>query len=593
MYCRECGAANDGAASFCVQCGAPLAGTVPAPPQPRPAVEPRRSRRWLRWAVIAGLASLLVVMLCGAVLLGVYFLLGFHRTNQTARMVPADTPMLLSFSPDPRQAIHFRTAQDAQSALALFGAIPGVREAAEEIGAQLSQDYDIEWDRDIMSWIGPEVGLAILDTEVEGSDVPPMILTAATRNQRKSDAFLLKLRQALEDQDMVFAEEEYKGVQIVYVEPEYEGAFAPALATVKGLVVIGSDLGAVHQAIDTGGTRGATNLADQATYKRVMDQLPGNRLGYFYVSSETLLDELQDVEAQVGLGSPQAVGMSFSLEGAGVRLDYVVSVDPESLSAAQREAADARANRRETAGLLPAGTLAYLTSRDLLTAWETTLAPNADTEAFGATLDEIRSQTGVDLVDDVIARLTGEYAIALLPDSSGLLGQEEVPLGLIVLAQVEQPEELKASLDSLSKALVEEAGILDQDQIDGTTFAVVKDPNGGGQLGYGLKGDLLIIGTSRNMLQAAVQGEDQPLAGDETFRAAVNPLPDRATSYLFIDVDGVVRLVYEQMSPTEKADFDENIRAYLDPLRAIGLGAEPIDRQGMARGTLFLHIRQD
>ncbi len=109
MNCTECGAPNDNMARFCVQCGAPLVSTVPAPPEPLPVVEPRRPRRWLRWVVLAGLASLLVVMLCGAVLLGVYFFLGFNHTNQTARMVPADTPMLLSFSPDPRQAIHWRT----------------------------------------------------------------------------------------------------------------------------------------------------------------------------------------------------------------------------------------------------------------------------------------------------------------------------------------------------------------------------------------------------------------------------------------------------------------------------------------------------
>ena len=200
MYCRECGAPNDNSARFCVQCGAPLAGPVAPPPQPlpQPIVEPRRPRRWARWLVIAGLASLLVVMLCGAVLLGAYLFLGFNHTNQTARMVPAEAPMLLSFSPDPRQALHLRTAQDAQQALALFGAIPEVRQAAEELEGQLAEAFDIQWNRDVMSWVGPEVGVAVMNIDTVTGDLPPLILTAATRSQSKSDAFLTKLRQGTE-----------------------------------------------------------------------------------------------------------------------------------------------------------------------------------------------------------------------------------------------------------------------------------------------------------------------------------------------------------------------------------------------------------
>jgi hypothetical protein len=593
MNCTECGAPNGNSVRFCVQCGAPLAGPVPAPPQPQPAVEPRRPRRWLPWVVIGGLASLLVVMLCGAVLLGAYFFLGFNHTNQTAKMVPADTPMLLSFSPDPRQAIHFRTAEDAQAALAVFGAVPAVRDAAEEIGNQLAQDFDIEWQRDVMSWIGPEVSLAILDTEAGAGDVPPMVLTAATRNQARSDAFLAKLRQGTEGEGVEFAEEEYKGVQILYTVPEYEGAFAPAFATVKGLVVIGSDLGAVHQAIDTSGTRGAAKLADEEMYKRVMDQLPANRLGYFYLSAEALASDLQDVEAQLGFGSPQAMGISFSLGGDGVRLDYVVSVDPESLSTAQMEAATAPANSRRTADLLPGETVAYLTAQDLRTTWETAMASGADTEGLQEILDQIRSETGVELVDDVIARLTGEFALALLPDPAGLLGNEAVPLGLVVVAQVEQPEELKASLDSLIGTLEGEGVTLGQEQIDGTTFALLQDPDGGITLGYGLKDDLLIIGSSLEMLRTAMQGRDQSLSDNDTFRTAVSQLSDRAASYLFVDVDKAVRLIYEVMGTAEKADFDENVRPYLEPLRAISMGAEPTDKEGISRGTLFLYVRQE
>jgi len=539
------------------------------------------------------LASLLVVLLCGAVLLGAYLFLGFNHTNQTARMVPAEAPMLLSFSPDPRQALHLRTAQDAQQALALFGAIPEVRQAAEEIEAGLADTFDIEWDRDVMSWVGPEVSLAIMEFDTDAGGLPQLILTAATRNRNKSDAFLAKLRQGTEAEGAQFAEEEYKGVHIVYTVPDYDGAFAPAFATVKGLVVIGSDLGAIRQAIDRGEGKRSATLADQALYKRVMDQLPANRLGYFYVSSETLLGQLQDVENQLGIGMPQAVALSFGLVGDGVRLDYVVSVDPESLTSAQLKAAEAPANRRETASLLPADTIAYLTGQDLATTWEAGLASSAIPAEIQATLDQVEAETGVNLVDDLIARITGEFALAVLPDSGGVLGDPSLPLGVILAAKVEQPDELKAGLDALIRT-VEDAGMtIGHEQIEGTTFTLLQASSGQGQFGYGLKGDLLIIGTSRDMLQAAVRSGGRSLADNDIFRAAIRPFSGRSTSYLFVDVDALVRLLYDTMDSAAKADFDDGVRPYLEPLRAISTGVEPTDKEGMTRGTLFLTIRKD
>ncbi len=211
--------------------------------------------------------------------------------------------------------------------------------------------------------------------------------------------------------------------------------------------------------------------------------------------------------------------------------------------------------------------------------------PTQTLESFQDTLDEVRSETGVDLADDVIARLTGEFAVALLPDPAGLLGNDTVPLGLVVVAQVEQPEELKASLDSLFKTLEGEGLTLGEDQIGGTTFALLQDQNGKGTIGYGIKGDLLIIGSSPRMLQAAVQGGDRTLSDNEIFRAAVKPLPDRATGYLFVDVDEAVRLIYEALGPAEKADFDENIRSYLEPFRAISAGVGADGQRGHCPGN--------
>jgi hypothetical protein len=112
-------------------------------------------------------------------------------------------------------------------------------------------------------------------------------------------------------------------------------------------------------------------------------------------------------------------------------------------------------------------------------------------------------------------------------------------------------------------------------------------------LGYGVKDDLLIIGTSRKMLEAALEGRDQPLSGDETFRATANQLPGGAGMYLFVDAEKAVRLAYEAMDEYARQDFDEGIRPYVESLRAIGLSAQSLDKEGISRGTLFLYVKQE
>jgi len=593
MYCIRCGAVNRDGARFCVQCGAPLTQVVAAPQERRPVVERRRPSRWRHWLIIGGLTALLLALLCVAVLVAAYFWLGFNRSNQTAEMVSADTPILLSFSPDPRQAIHFRSAESAASALEVFGAVPGLRNLGEAFSDEFLQGLDVSFQEDILPWIGPEAGLAIMDMDAGSGDVAPIILTAATRNQDKSDAFLAKIRKGLEEEGATFAEETYNGVQIVYQVPDYEGELAPAFATVKGLVMIGSNLEAVHQAIATAGTKSTAKLVDEETYHRVMQRLPGNRLGYLYLSSESMLRDLEDVEASLGVGGVQAAGVSFGLASGGVRFDYAVSIDPKSLTTAQLKASEVAANRRQTADLLPNDTILYLSGQDLSGTWDTTFAASAQMQGIQETLDAIRSETGVDLADDVLARMTGEYALALLPDSSGLFGDDGMPFGLILIAQVVQPAELKTSLDTLAGSLAEGGEVaLNQEEIGGTTFTLLQEPSGDMlALGYGVKDNLLIIGTSRKMLEAALKGKDQPLSSDETFRATVSQLPGGA-AYLFVDVEKAVRLVYEAMDEYARADFDEEIRPYVESLRGIGLSAQALDKEGISQGTLYLYVEQ-
>jgi hypothetical protein len=73
------------------------------------------------------------------------------------------------------------------------------------------------------------------------------------------------------------------------------------------------------------------------------------------------------------------------------------------------------------------------------------------------------------------------------------------------------------------------------------------------------------------------------------FKATIKPLSNNASSYFFLDAQEVIRTAYRMMDDWEREDFSRDVRPYLEPIQAISLGAEPMDRKGLARGTLFIY----
>jgi len=206
----------------------------------------------------------------------------------------------------------------------------------EAFSDEFLQGLDVSFQEDILPWIGPEAGLAIMDMDAGSGDVAPIILTAGHTQPRQVGCVLGQdpegaggRRSDVRRGDLQRRPDCLPGARTT------KASLLRPLPRSKGLVMIGSNLEAVHQAIATAGTKGTAKLVDEETYHRVMQRLRGDRLGYLYLSSESMLRDLEDVEASLGVGGVQAAGVSFGLASGGVRFDYAVSVDPKSLTTAQ------------------------------------------------------------------------------------------------------------------------------------------------------------------------------------------------------------------------------------------------------------------
>jgi hypothetical protein len=163
-------------------------------------------------------------------------------------------------------------------------------------------------------------------------------------------------------------------------------------------------------------------------------------------------------------------------------------------------------------------------------------------------------------------------------------------VGFLLFAETEDPDSLESNLAALADKLAEEGGAdLRRKEIDGVTFTLLEDPWAEWSLGYGLVDDVLVIGTSPGVLRAVVRGRDEPLSAEKTFQAAIESLPAQASSYFFLDVQEGIRIAYRVMDEYDRKAFNRDLRPYLEPIRAISLGTESVDKDGVARGTLFLY----
>ncbi len=611
MYCMKCGTPNDDSARFCIKCGTALVQSGTSQPQPPPGAVPpqlqqpppseRKPRRGLpRWIVVVGILLLALILICGAALVGVYFWLGLHRPNRTAEIVPAGTPLFVSLSPDLRQALHYRNIEDLQALLPMLGAVPGLLETSDEALSGLGAELDIDFRRDLLPWVGAEVSVAMMDTEAsEHSELPPLILAVATRSEKRSDAFLEKVWQAMEQEGAEFQEEVYLGIRVVYQVPEYEGAFAPAFATYNDLVVVGTDRDALHQSIDMANAAGSEVLAAQESFEAILSELPANRLGYIYLDRETLLRGFEDeTDLPFELAAVQGAAASLVLAADGIRLDYVVSYDLDLLDDAQQDAGRGGTGECETAELVPADTVAYWSGRDPSLVWfvaDSLIELSGAYEYYyglGTTVDEragaMTEPTGIDLDDDLLDQLAGEWGLAILPDRTGLLGEEELPFGLALFAEIEDPRELEDTLQGLVQHLEAQGALVETAKIEREPCTVLHGRWDDWVFGYCFVDDVLVLGTSESMLEAAIEGWDDPLADEGTFRAVLKELPEKAGNHFFVDLSEASRLVYSVLDPRGQEAFDE-AEPYLKSVRAIGMGVVPIDSEGVARGTLFLY----
>ncbi len=206
-----------------------------------------------------------------------------------------------------------------------------------------------------------------------------------------------------------------------------------------------------------------------------------------------------------------------------------------------------------------------------------TVSLSSDNSTFKRVLQDFNDEFGLDIERDIVRWITGEVAIALLPTNFA----KDVPvLHALALAEFNDSEATETALENIVDSLEGQGLDIDQFKL-GDLQAVTVDieTNGLGGVeyepGYFVLSNYVVFGTTRESLRRSAKsnaGEIESLSQNSGYRRALSEIDGQLDYLIFASVRGIVNAYLDAVSPSDRADYRDNVAPYLDPIDAILIG---------------------
>lgn len=460
-------------------------------------------------------------------------------------------------------------------------------------------ELDINFEQDILPWIGRHAGAGLLQLEfdVYGSpETASYFVALETRDRDAADAFLLKLTDGIStSQDIRIDTSLYQDTTVYIVD---DPAQPLAFARYKNLVIMADSLESIRHIIDASA---GDSIADDPVYRDLVGQLPKERIFTFYLPGSALTELYQKAIQEMSLlNTPVAnayevvsgVAFSLSVLDAGVQIDTLMAYDPAQLSASQVEMMEAVGRGAPVADQLPGDTLLYFSGQRPDLIWQTyyeTMNESLQGD-FDESLAALEDEIGIDLNTDLFPYLDGAYAIAVFPSNTGSLSQlANINLGVAILAQTSQDAALLDTVEAFNRYLVDlgETAIDTTATADMTTFQAsivyLEQPI----LSYGVGSGWFGLTTSPDFLEALPDPANS-LSENEGYRTLQGYLPSGMGTAGFIDVQRALDELRSNLAALDPDAFNA-ATALLKPINALVAGSAPFSGNSM-HSTLILVI---
>jgi len=232
-------------------------------------------------------------------------------------------------------------------------------------------------------------------------------------------------------------------------------------------------------------------------------------------------------------------------------------------------------------GRLPASTYMATTGVDFRQQWNDTLAffeADPGTQVIVEGLRGIlKSGTGLDLDEDVVGWMDGEFGTFLYPSRQGLLTQidPKLQVGIGVMFQTSDRARAESTFQKIDELIAKQFGStvnVVQESVDNTPVTLWKVPGPDGAptslaaRGW-LSNDVLAFTSGIEDFSLLAKPYGQPLNEFYTFRQATDLLPDPNHGYFYMNAGSTLSMIYNLLLPGPLAGRE--LRNFLSPLQSV------------------------
>jgi hypothetical protein len=359
------------------------------------------------------------------------------------------------------------------------------------------------------------------------------------------------------------------------------------------MLLFAVDADSLHAALDA--LIDDNGLDTSSDYQTTLSKLRGGRAmtGYFNLGP-IVKDMLEQVQAsgdlppttinQASLDALEALqgaALGLSFEPDGLLLELVATLDVSQLPPDSLSQLNLPGSANGLLRAVPDTAFVYLGGEIQSQVYEAMF----DDPNFSQSAEQLESQLGIDLREDVFSWLNGELAFVMLPGALG--GASQIPFGLALVVTPSDTQQADAALHGLIQKIAAQSDSEIEDVTigDAQLHGVIDQFSGDPILVYGLLGDKLVLALPDSAAEKIADAAGSPLADDETFKRAVQPLPTSNSGYLYVRPKTIVDLVSLGLafSGQECPACD-----WFAPVRAIALaGEQPPTEAGVGRTVMF------
>lgn len=566
--------------------------------------------------LILVIVAIVVAVTAGG--LSVYSLLREEDSpsEQTSKFMPADTQIYFSLNLRPGND-QLRKLRDI---LERFREHPNFQSKIDQLLDDAKVETGVDMEEDIFPWLGPELAIGFVN--VVGSAVgaatggaPLVVAMLGTSDSVQALSVIQDwTRYLAQEEGLKFVTGTYEGLT-VFSEQDDEQHYV----VMEDYVLFATDRDLLEDTIARVRDDNTTgSLYASPRFQQARDALPDRRISTLYVDSNAVWKDARlqlgdtlsaQVRRQLNDLIPDWVTVSGSLMDRGTRLVVSYATPKEVLET------PIPATSRASARMLPPDTMAFVSfavepsldelRKQLGDQKISELGPDPnETEAFASELgldideestlghvldqllDRFKEALGLELEQDFLSWMTGEFSLALLPtDFRGLTTDppsEALEAAAFVQFNAEERARVAAVMDDVVKLLEDEFGLQgDRVSYDGGAGMVfdLRELTGSAvyRPGYLVLGDHLIISTNADTLQLAAsinQGQGDSLATEPEYSRVLGEVTGIGNSLIYVNIGEITKEAVAALDPEDRSEYQESVEPFVEPLRSLLMTAD-------------------